>query len=172
MYANLHSTEHSQVIKNLFTKYIISHITHHYSEVLNCFLCNFPKQLICFRLPPWPSSIGCWKSCKKTHSPTADFLRPYGFTWAVFDGLLIWSCAQRFRALLLVPSFCDQKQCETEEHTQEQSECPLWKEMHKPRVTASRFFEVAGPRGDVWPGTGKMDNQGCKANQGNENSPW
>ncbi|XP_035282894.1 uncharacterized protein LOC118232225 [Anguilla anguilla] len=45
-----------------------------------------------------------------------------------------------------------------EEGTQEQSECPLWKEMRQPRVTASRFYEVFHERGGVyWSGTGSAN---------------
>ncbi len=36
-----------------------------------------------------------------------------------------------------------------EEQTQDQSECPLWKEMRKPRVTASRFHEASHVRGET-----------------------
>ncbi|XDV17037.1 hypothetical protein PO909_016488 [Leuciscus waleckii] len=36
-----------------------------------------------------------------------------------------------------------------EERTQEQSECPQWKNMRKPRVTASRFYEVSHVRGET-----------------------
>ncbi|XP_039512225.1 uncharacterized protein LOC120467789 isoform X1 [Pimephales promelas] len=36
-----------------------------------------------------------------------------------------------------------------EERTQEQSECALWKSMRKPRVTASRFYEVSHVRGET-----------------------
>ncbi len=35
------------------------------------------------------------------------------------------------------------------EQTQDQSECPLWKEMRKPRVTASRFHEASHVRGET-----------------------
>ncbi|KAJ8007671.1 hypothetical protein DPEC_G00096580 [Dallia pectoralis] len=35
-----------------------------------------------------------------------------------------------------------------EEGTQEQSKCPLWKEVRQPRVTASRFYEVSHVRGE------------------------
>ncbi|XP_073697761.1 uncharacterized protein [Garra rufa] len=36
-----------------------------------------------------------------------------------------------------------------EEQTQPQSKCPLWKEMRKPRVTASRFHETSHVRGET-----------------------
>ncbi|CAM4650737.1 unnamed protein product [Leuciscus chuanchicus] len=36
---------------------------------------------------------------------------------------------------------------EREEQTREQSECPLWQALRKPRVTASRFYEVSHVKG-------------------------